>query len=236
MAVACVQPASPACRGSLVAVEVAPESAYTQHNPGAYRYIKRLLDIFASVVIIVVMTIPVLIVCIAISIESRGLPMFRHERVGRNGKSFGMFKLRTMYADAEDCMERYLTPEQIEQWETEHKVDNDPRVTRIGRFLRKTSLDELPQFLNVLVGQMSVVGPRPITTEEVTWYGENADEVLSVRQGITGYWQAFARNDATWESGERQLMELYYVRNISAGMDAKIFFHTFGAIFGLTGR
>lgn len=208
----------------------------TRKPSSAYKVVKRVLDIFASLFIIVVTAIPVLIVCIAISIESHGLPMFRQERVGKNGKPFGMLKLRTMYADAEYNMERYLTPEQMEEWTTEHKVMDDPRVTKIGLFLRKTSLDELPQFINVLLGQMSVVGPRPVTRVELEWYGDDVDEILSVRQGVTGYWQAFARNDATWESGERQEMELYYVRNFSASLDARIFFGTFGAIVGRTGR
>ncbi len=211
-------------------------AAQPRRKLGAYRYVKRLLDVIASIVIILIMAIPVFIVCIAISIESRGIPMFRHPRVGRNGKPFGMFKLRTMYADAEGDIEHYLTPEQIAQWEIEHKVANDPRVTRIGRFLRRTSLDELPQFLNVLAGQMSVVGPRPVTYEELEWYGDEVDEILSVRQGITGYWQAYARNEATWESGQRKEMELHYVRNIGPSMDARIFFRTIGSIFSGTGR
>ncbi|MDO4797482.1 MAG: sugar transferase [Coriobacteriales bacterium] len=219
-----------------MAVQTASGAACSHKRPGKYRYAKRALDIVASLVIIVVMAIPVLIVCIAISIESHGLPMFRQERVGRNGKPFLMFKLRTMYADAEGNMERYLTPEQMREWEAEHKVADDPRVTKIGRFLRRTSLDEIPQFMNVLVGQMSVIGPRPVTREELKWYGSDLDEILSVRQGVTGYWQAYARNDVTWESGERQEMELYYVRHMCASLDARIFFSTFGAIVGRTGK
>lgn len=207
------------------------------HRKNFYeRFIKRPLDVVASLAVIVVMVIPVAIICLAVRLESPGAPVFFHARVGKNGRMFGMLKLRTMYADAEENMDKYLSAEQLVQWETEHKVIDDPRVTRVGRVLRKTSLDELPQFFNVLVGQMSVVGPRPVTPEELAYYGDDADEVLAMRPGITGYWQAFARNDATWESGERQSMELHYVRNVSAAMDARVFFHTFGAIIGLTGR
>ena len=197
---------------------------------------KRLFDVVFSAGVVFVAVVPVAVACSAVCIESPGKPIFRHERIGKNGKRFGMWKLRTMYIDAEDNLERYLTPEQLEIWKREHKVPEDPRVTRVGRFLRKTSIDELPQFVNVLKGDMSVVGPRPITENELRWYGDEAEVVLSVRPGITGYWQAFARNRATWESGERQQMELYYVRNASFGLDAKIILHTFGAVVGMTGR
>ena len=156
--------------------------------------------------------------------------------MGKDGKRFRALKIRSMYADAETNMAKYLTPEQITQWETEHKLDDDPRITRVGRFVRKTSIDEIPQFVNVLLGQMSLVGPRPITEEELVWFGDDVDEFLSVTPGITGYWQAYARNDATWESGERQKMELYYVRNRSLALDARIILKTFSAVIGGTGQ
>ena len=197
---------------------------------------KRVFDIVAALLILLFLLLPIAVIAVLVKCDSKGPAMFRQERVGKNGKPFRMLKLRTMYADAENNMERYFTPEQMAEWNTEHKVIDDPRVTRIGQLLRRTSLDELPQFINVLLGQMSVVGPRPVTRVELEWYGDDVDEILSVRQGITGYWQAFARNDATWESGERQEMELYYVRNVSASLDARIFFGTFGAIVGRTGR
>lgn len=205
-------------------------------TPKSYRYAKRALDLGASLFVTAVGAIPVAVTCLFIRFESPGAPLLRLDRVGRGGAHFGMFKLRTMYEDAEDRIEGYLSPEQLTEWEAEHKVDDDPRVTRMGRFLRKTSLDELPQFLNVITGDMSIVGPRPVTEEELERYGDDVDTVLSVRPGVTGYWQAFARNDATWESGERQKMELHYVLNISPAFDARIFFKTFGAIFGLTGK
>lgn len=148
-----------------------------------------------------------------------------------------MFKLRSMVADA-DNVEKYLNPVQRAQWERERKVDGDPRVTRVGWLLRRTSLDELPQFLNVLKGDMSVVGPRPITRDELAWFGKDVDEYLSVPMGVTGLWQATARNGATFESGERQRIELKYVRDAGFAMDARCFFGTFGAMFGKgkTGR
>lgn len=201
-----------------------------------YLVAKRVFDAGISVVVCSLGAIPIAIVCAAIRVESPGSPVFRQRRVGRCGKSFDMWKLRTMYVDAEENIAQYLSSEQLCEWETEHKVIDDPRVTRVGRFLRKTSLDEIPQFLNVLMGDMSVVGPRPVTYEELHWYGDDTSEILSVRPGVTGYWQAFARNDATWESGERQAMELQYVRNFSASLDAKIFLRTFSAVLGMTGR
>lgn len=198
--------------------------------------VKRVADVATSLIAITLGSVPVALSSLAICMESPGAPIFRQERIGKNGVPFGMWKLRTMYADAEQNVDSYLTAEQQEQWERERKVEDDPRVTKVGRFLRESSLDELPQFLNVLVGEMSVVGPRPVTAEELTWFGDDVDEVLSVRPGITGYWQTFARNDATWESGERQEMELRYVRTMSLSMDARICLRTVGAILGMTGR
>ena len=131
-----------------------------------------------------------------------------------------------------DQVEKHLTPEQIKQWETEHKVDDDPRVTKIGKFLRKTSLDEIPQFWNVLKGEMSVIGPRPIEPDELVAYDDSVVEFLSMTPGITGWWQTVSRNDAKYEDGERQALELFYVRNRSLKIDIKVFFETFRAMFG----
>lgn len=173
-----------------------------------YRVVKRTFDVVFSAGVTVVLAIPVAIVCVAILIESPGAPMYSQERIGKGGKTIRVLKLRSMVADA-DNVERHLDPDQLKQWEMERKVDGDPRVTRVGKFIRKTSLDELPQFLNVLKGDMSVIGPRPITQDELEWFGENATEYLSVPMGITGLWQATSRNGASFESGERQRIELW---------------------------
>lgn len=144
-----------------------------------------------------------------------------------------------MVADADDVA-KHLSREQLRQWEVERKVDDDPRVTRVGHLLRVTSLDELPQFLNVLVGDMSVVGPRPITEDELDSHFDECErvELLSVRPGITGLWQATERNGATFESGVRQRIELEYVRSMGFRMDARCILGTFGVMFGRrrTGR
>lgn len=166
-----------------------------------------------------------------IAAESKGSPVYTQQRIGRAGKVIRVIKLRSMVRDADD-VEKYLDPAQSEQWRKERKVDDDPRITRVGRFLRATSLDEVPQFLNVIKGDLSVIGPRPITADELAWFGEDADEYLSVPMGITGLWQSSRRNGATFESGERQAIELEYVRNRGFAMDARIFAATFGAMFG----
>lgn len=150
-----------------------------------------------------------------------------------------VLKLRSMVADAND-VHKYLSPEQFHQWEVERKVDDDPRITKVGRFIRKCSIDEVPQFLNVLKGDLSVIGPRPITRDEMEQHfsDEEKEELLSITPGITGLWQATDRNDATFESGLRQKIELHYVRNRCFRMDWKCFTGTFGAMFGKrrTGR
>ena len=208
-------------------------------GPGlGYLAVKRAFDVAFSAAVVAVLAVPVAVACAAIRIDSPGSPFFRQERVGKGGKPIRIWKLRSMYADAHERPERYLSEAQMAQWRREQKVDGDPRVTRVGRFIRKTSLDELPQFLNVLAGDMSVVGPRPVTLEETLEYGDARDEVLSVRPGITGWWQVTERNAATWENGRRQALELEYVRNRGLAMDARCLLGTFGVMFGKrkTGR
>lgn len=208
----------------------------TQAGGLGYRFIKRTFDIVFSGAVAAVLAIPVAVIGLAISLESPGGPIFRQRRVGKGGKEIRIFKLRSMYSDAHEHPEKYLSAEQLAQWNREQKVDDDPRVTSIGRFIRKTSLDELPQFLNVFIGDMSVVGPRPVTERETYEFGSDRALVLSVRPGITGLWQVTARNDATWESGERQRLELEYVKNRSVGMDLRIILGTFGAVLKKTGQ
>ena len=121
-----------------------------------------------------------------------------------------------------------FTPEQKAEWEQNFKLDNDPRITRIGRILRKTSLDELPQLLNIAKGDLSIVGPRPVVTDELEKYGKNKEKFLSVTPGLTGYWQAYARSNCSYE--QRMEMELYYVENANLLWDIKIVFATVGAV------
>lgn len=201
---------------------------------GAYRMAKRLFDVVFSAVVLVVLCIPCILIALLIYLETKAAPFYREERVGQFGRLFKIIKFRTMVADSND-LEKYLTPEQIAQMKRERKIPNDPRVTRIGKLLRKYSIDEIPQFANVLLGEMSVVGPRAITAGELHWFGDRVDELLSVPCGITGLWQVARRNDATFASGERQRLELGYVRQASFMFDLKICFYTIFSIFRTTG-
>lgn len=207
-----------------------PRAAAPKKGGAGYLACKRAFDIAFSVGVCAVLAIPVVAVCIAICIDSPGKPFFRQERMGQGGRPIRIFKLRTMVADAHEHPEKYMTPEQLNVWMREQKVDDDPRVTRVGRFLRHTSLDELPQFLNVLTGDLSVIGPRPVTLEETYEYGDAREEVLACRPGITGWWAATDRNDSTWESGQRQARELFYARHQSLALDTRVFVKTFKAM------
>lgn len=198
-------------------------------KPLYYRLIKRLFDIVFSACVIVIGFIPGLILSIIIAIDTKGSPIYSSIRVGHKGP-FKFYKFRTMVADS-DNLEKYLTPEQIQQWHQEHKVDDDPRTTKLGGRLRGASIDEFVQFLNVFLGQISVIGPRCITEEELNYLGEDRDLYLSVPSGITGAWQIGDRNAANWQNGSRQAIELDYVRKASLKTDVAIFFGTFGAMF-----
>ncbi len=210
-----------------------PDDTVPAPRPGGagYRFLKRAFDVCFSAGVCAVLAIPVAALCAAICIDSPGAPFFRQERVGRGGRRIYIWKLRSMVPDAHSNPGRYMTTEQLETWRREQKLDDDPRVTRVGRLLRRTSLDELPQFINVLTGDLSVIGPRPVTLEETYEFGNGRDEFLSCRPGITGWWQVTERNDATWENGRRQLLEIFYVRHASLALDLRIFVRTFKTMF-----
>lgn len=201
------------------------------HRSLPYRFVKRLFDLVFSACVVVIGFLPGLILSLAIVADTKGSPIYSQARIGRLGKTFRIYKFRTMVADSDD-VEKYLDAGQLAQWHRERKVDDDPRITPLGRKLRRLSLDEVPNFLNVLRGDMSVIGPRAVSSEEIEWFGSDATTVLSVPAGITGLWQATQRNDATFESGERQRIELEYARNAGFAMDVKCFVGTFGAMFG----
>lgn len=200
----------------------------------SYRIIKRAFDIAFSGAVIIVGFFPGLLLSGFVAKDTGGGPIYAQERIGKDGKPFRIYKFRTMVADADD-VEKHLTAEQLEEWKRERKVDNDPRITRLGGFLRRVSLDEIPQFLNVFAGQMSVVGPRPITRDELVHFGDDTKKLLSCRPGITGWWQTQSRNDASFDTGERQALELYYVDNASLGLDARIIVGTVRAMTDGTG-
>ena len=197
----------------------------------AYLFVKRLFDIVLSFIASLVILIPCLIIALLIVAVDPGTPFYYQERIGKNGKKIKVFKFRSMKKNADE-IEKTLTPEQLEQYQREYKIDNDPRLIgkHFGSFIRKSSLDELPQIIvNILVfGNMSIVGPRPILQGELSekYTKEEQSKLVSVKPGLTGYWQAYARNNATYETGERQKMELYYIDNASFWLDIKIIFKT----------
>lgn len=200
-------------------------------RPLGYRVVKRAFDVAFSTAVIIVGLVPCALLSVAIAADTMGSPIYSQERVGRLGRPFRIYKFRSMVADADD-VEKYLSPEQLAEWKRERKVDDDPRITQLGRVIRSTSLDELPQFLNVLLGDMSLIGPRAITYDELSEYGDDAALLLSVPQGVTGAWQAGPRNEASFKNGERQRIELGYAHGASLREDVRIFFATLGAMFG----
>ncbi len=187
-----------------------------------YCFTKRCVDLSLSLLAMPVYLVIYALAAAAIKLTDGGPVLYKSMRIGKDGKPFCMYKFRTMKINA-DKLEDFLTPEELEKYKTEYKLENDPRVTWIGNILRKTSADELPQILNVIKNDMSLIGPRPVLNEETLLYGSNRNTLLSVKPGLTGYWQAYARNDVGYTDGRRQEMELYYIKNRSLTLDAKIF-------------
>ncbi len=219
-----------------------------QHSANTlYRVLKRCFDFVASLVASVILLIPMLIIALIIAIKDPGNPIYVQKRVGLKGETLKVYKFRSMKAGA-DMLENSLSPEQYEEYKKEYKLLDDPRLlgykgsgkSCLGSFMRKTSIDELPQILfNILIrGNMSIVGPRPLLKEEIEkYYTDEQQKMLhSVKPGLTGYWQAYARNDATYESGKRQEMELYYIQNRSVSLDIKIILKTFTSVIRKTGN
>lgn len=197
---------------------------------GIYKFVKRAFDFIAALAAIVAISPLLLIISAIVYLGDPGPVIYGQLRIGKNGKAFKMWKFRSMYKNADKMIDQ-LTDEQRQQYITEFKIDNDPRITPVGNFLRKTSLDELPQLFNVLCNDMSLVGPRPLIESEIqTYYADMFDTLLSVKPGVTGYWQAYARNNATYQSGQRQQMEMYYVNHASIMLDIKILFRTVASV------
>ncbi len=194
------------------------------------RAIKRAFDIAVSSICLILLSPVFMLVALIIKLDSSGPVFFGHERIGKGGKPFRCYKFRTMVSNAAEVLEQLLEndPEARSQWEKDFKLKHDPRITRIGRFLRKTSLDELPQLWNVLKGEMSLVGPRPIITEEVEKYGDKSRYFFKVIPGITGLWQVSGRNDIDYN--ERVMLDEYYAKNWSLWLDIEILIRTFGAV------
>jgi len=212
---------------------VSVSERYTERL-NASKIIKRVIDIIGSLALLVLFSPLFLIVALMVSLDG-GPVFYRHKRIGRDGKPFGCLKFRTMILGAEACLNEYLSyhPEQRREWEQDQKLAFDPRVTAIGNVLRRLSLDELPQLVNVLVGEMSLVGPRPVTEGELKHYGAAASAYLAVRPGLTGPWQVSGRNDVSYAT--RVAMDEAYVRNFSLWNDIVILLRTPGVVLSKKG-
>lgn len=195
---------------------------------------KRILDIALAAAMLLVLMPVMIVIATAIALDG-GPVIYRHRRIGQNGKTFDCLKFRTMILDAEDCLNEYLSyhPDEYGEWERERKLSHDPRITPIGRLLRASSADELPQLLNVIAGSMSLVGPRPVTASELALYGESADLYKSVRPGITGPWQISGRNDLSYDT--RILLDSRYVREWSLKNDVNVLLRTPAAVLSRSG-
>jgi exopolysaccharide biosynthesis polyprenyl glycosylphosphotransferase len=193
--------------------------------------LKRFIDIIGAIVGLIVSAPIILLVAVPLLLESRGGLFFKQQRVGRNGRLFYMYKLRSMYADAEQRKKEFEEKNHMQG--LMFKMDNDPRITKVGRFIRKFSIDELPQFYNVLRGDMSLVGTRPPTLDEFEQYSSHHKRRLSMRPGITGLWQVSGRSQIE-DFEEVVRLDCQYIDNWSPSLDIKILFKTLGVVF--TGR
>ncbi|MBQ8984449.1 sugar transferase [Candidatus Saccharibacteria bacterium] len=196
-----------------------------------YKFFKRLFDIVFGLIGLVLLIPLTLILKVAYMCTGDfHRIIYGQTRVGKNGKEFRLYKFRSMVWDADARLEELLKKEKYKkQWEEYQKLDNDPRITKIGKVIRRGSIDEIPQFINVLLGQMSIIGPRPLVPGEIKMHKGDAKKYNSVKPGMTGYWATRGRSDVDYD--ERLKMEYYYIDNQSFTLDIKIFFRTIKAVF-----
>ena len=209
---------------SLPAVEI------IRNQSRSGRTLKRIGDIIFSLTILTLGSPIFILIGILVKLSSPGSVFYIQKRVGRNYREFGCIKFRTMYKDADDLLPNLLEkyPLMRKEFEKDFKLRQDPRITKLGRFLRRSSLDELPQFFNVLKGEMSVVGPRPIVSNEIIKYSLFMEEVISVRPGLTGLWQVSGRNNLSYK--KRVELDLFYARNRNFLLDLEIIILTLGVL------
>ena len=200
-----------------------------------YRFIKRTFDIFLSLFLILVLSPIILLILIITIFVTNGHPFYIDKRIGYKGKEIKIFKFRSMVNDSYD-LDKYLNDEQKEKWYSERKIINDPRITKFGKFLRKTSLDELPQLFNILISTMSFVGFRPINIDETkNYYPNELNNIFSSKPGLTGYWQVKSRSNASFKSGKRQSLELEYLTKRGFFFDLGIMLKTIPVIISMKG-
>jgi len=193
-----------------------------------YKFLKRIMDIVGAVCGLILLSPVFLVLSLIVKIDSKGPVFFGHKRLGYKGKIIKVYKFRSMVTNAEELLNN-LNEEQKKEFEQNFKLENDPRVTKIGDFLRRTSLDELPQLVNILKGELSIVGPRPIVEKEIELYGQYGKKLLTVKPGLTGNWQANGRSDTTYE--ERVQLDMDYIDNRTIWMDIMIILKTFVVVF-----
>lgn len=201
---------------------------FSSKRAQGYLIAKRITDLLLSIIALIILSPMLLIVAIAIKIDSKGPIIFKQDRVGKDGRIFGMYKLRSMVINAEELKSKL--EDQNEMSGPMFKIKDDPRITRIGKFIRKTSIDELPQLVNVIKGEMSLVGPRPSLPREVEQFKPWMKERLLVKPGITCFWQVSGRNNIPFEEWMR--LDVKYVREMNYWLDIKLIFKTFFVLFG----
>ena len=214
--------------GVLIAVSTIGKEAtltrtsYVESRFMTYDFMKRLIDLLGAATALLLLAPILAVLAVVVKLTSPGPVFFSHTRLGRGGAEFRCYKFRTMVVDAEDVLAR--SPELRAQFEVNFKLARDPRLTSVGAFLRRTSLDELPQFYNVLNGTMSLIGPRPIVPRERAKYGSCIDKLLSVKPGLGGAWQAYGRSNTSY--GQRIALDMYYIDNRSLLLDLKMMLRT----------
>jgi len=197
----------------------------------AYEVGKRVVDLALAMFLLPLAAVLTALIAMAIALTSRGPVIFRQGRIGRHGRPFTIWKFRTMRVDADRILREHLrhNAEAREEWNEKHKLRRDPRITRLGRLLRESSLDEIPQILNILAGDMSFVGPRPIVMNEAVRYAERLPYYLAARPGVTGLWQISGRCNVSYQT--RVILDETYVRHWTIGGDLWILLHTPRAVF-----
>lgn len=201
-----------------------------------YKVFKRIIDIVISIIGIILLVPLTIVIAIAdIFVKDRGPVFYDQERIGKNGKHFKLYKYRSMVKNADDKLSKYLAENEDARVEYKKykKLKNDPRVTYIGKIIRKTSIDEFPQFINVFKGEMSLVGPRPYLEREIEDMGERYNEIIKVKPGLTGLWQVNGRSETTFD--DRTRIDTEYIQKRSLILDLKIFIRTFLKVFGKEG-
>lgn len=214
---------------------VRAEVAASERVIAVERATKRCIDVSVALIAVLALAPLLLCLCLLVRWSDGGPALFRQTRIGKGGRTFGCLKFRSMVIDADEALRDHLSrsPDAAREWTESQKLALDPRITPLGRFLRKSSLDELPQLFNVLSGDMSLVGPRPIVQAECARYGENLQDYLSVRPGITGLWQVTGRSNCSY--AERVALDVAYARQWRLSTDVVIVIRTVPAVLGQRG-